>query len=84
MPFVANEIFMCEMVSISSKFFTPELTEEKDFVEYNMTPDSSYKASGDSLNGCFFPSLKNKDETKKPDLVINFNEDCEVELLEPN
>ena len=44
-----------------------------------MTPDSSMKVSDDSL---FFPSLKKLD-LKKPDLAISFNDDCEVELLDP-
>ena len=79
MPFVANEIFLCEMATISSKFFTPEIAEEIELVDYTMTPDSSMKVSDDSL---FFPSLKKLD-LKKPDLVISFNDDCEVELLDP-
>ena len=79
MPFVANEIFLCEMATISSKFFTPEIAEEIELVDYTMTPDSSSKVSNDSL---FFPSLK-KIDLKKPDLVISFADDCEVELLDP-
>ena len=33
MPFVASEIFGCEMQSITSKFFNPEVREEKEFIE---------------------------------------------------
>lgn len=79
MPFVANEIFLCELAAISSKFFTPEIAEKIELVDYAMTPDSSMKVSNDSL---LFPSVKQVDQ-KKPDLVISFNDDCEVELLDP-
>jgi len=33
MPFVANEIFNCEMASISQKFFTPAAYASKDFTD---------------------------------------------------
>jgi len=33
MPFVANEIFNCEMASIAHKFFTPDTDASKDFLD---------------------------------------------------
>jgi len=33
MPFVANEIFNCEMAYISQKFFTPATYASKDFTD---------------------------------------------------
>ena len=58
MPFVANEIFLCELAAISSKFFTPGIAEKIELVDYAMTPDSSMKVSNDSL---LFPSVKSVD-----------------------
>ena len=40
MPFIANEIFLCEMASISSKFFTAEVAKSSEMIEIFMTPTS--------------------------------------------
>ena len=53
MPFVANEIFSCELTYISSKFFTPEVIDLKEFVDYAMTPVSSFAYSCDSEKESF-------------------------------
>lgn len=72
MPFVASEIFNCEMASITSKFFTSELVEEKEFVDYKMSPVSGFRTSDED-----------KEEHEKNELEINFNDDCDVEMLDP-
>ena len=73
MPFVASEIFSCEMASITSKFFTPENIEEKEFVDYKMSPVSGFRISDED-----------REELEKNDLEINFNDDCDVEMSDPN
>ena len=68
------------MASISSKFFTADVVEEKEFEEYKMTPVSSYTRSLDSENG-IISNIEVK-EQKKPHLEINFNDDCEIVIAE--
>lgn len=71
MPFVANEIFNCEMASITSKFFTPAVAyHSKEFTEFQMTPLSSYKSSDDHFDVSKF---KQGPDTKKADLEIIFD-----------
>ena len=76
MPFVANEIFNCEMASITSKFFTPAIAyTSKEFSEFQMTPLSSFKSSDDQFEPSKFP----KGPEKKADLEIIFDDE-DVEM----
>jgi hypothetical protein len=59
MPFVASEIFGCEMQTIMSRFFTTANRVQNDFTEQQMTPLSSFQELDDP-----FESMKYTEPSK--------------------
>ena len=76
MPFVANEIYNCEMAFISQKFFTPVFYTSKQFTDIQMTPTSQQKSQEDTFETIKFN--KSPDQ-QKSGIEIIF-EDDEVEM----
>ena len=77
MPFVANEIFACELQQITQHFFTPEVQEENLYEEEMMTPMSSIPDFEDS----FPQDGKKAPKRDTSDVELCFDEELEMEEL---